>query len=115
MGITDTDLESRYPDDGHDMLREMHRRHFWYRGRRRFALAALRCVLAKQKRAHQSLDVADLGGGNGNWLAWLLQAGTPRIGRAVLADVSPQALADAQAIVPGQVEKQQVDLCGPLP
>ena len=43
------ETRSRYPDRGHAFLREMHQRHFWYRGRRRFALAALRCVLAKQK------------------------------------------------------------------
>lgn len=97
------------------MLGAMHRQHFWYRGRRRFVLLALRRVLAKLGRLGQPLDVADLGGGNGNWLAWLLRTGGLPLGRAVLADISPQALADAQAIVPQQVETKQVDLCGPLP
>ncbi len=106
---------SKYPETGHDLLAAMHERHFWYRGRRRFVLAALRRALARQAKLQEPLDVADLGGGNGNWLAYLSGYGKLNLRRKLLADSSIRALEHAAQIVGPEVERVQIDLTQPLP
>lgn len=113
--MTSSCTESSYPEYSQAILHEMYDRHFWYRGRRRFVLAALCSQLKNLGRLDAPLDVADLGGGNGNWLAFLAQTGRLPLRRQVLADLSPEALSYAESLLGPEVEKCQIDLTRPLP
>ena len=52
--------DEEYQEDGFETLRDMQGRHFWYRGRHRFLLAAVNRYLPKSRKA---LSAIDLGGG----------------------------------------------------
>jgi SAM-dependent methyltransferase len=97
--------EEEYPERGFALLREMQARHFWYRGRERFLIAALRRNLpgpAEQLRA------IDLGCGCGGFGASLQRSGL-QFGELALADSSVAALRIAGDVAPG-LQRYQVDL-----
>jgi hypothetical protein len=54
-----THRDEEYEQDGFALLHEMQERHFWYRGRHRFLLAALDRHLPKSA---ENLRAIDLGG-----------------------------------------------------
>src|SRR5438874_2538868 len=60
--------DDEYDPAGFDVLLRMQERHFWYRGRHRFLLAAVQ----EQVRGHgapaRPLRAVDLGGGCGGWI-----------------------------------------------
>ena len=51
--------DEEYEEGGFETLRDMQERHFWYRGRHRFLLAAVNRYLPQPE---QSLSAIDLGG-----------------------------------------------------
>lgn len=86
------------------MLRRMQGGHFWYRGRHRFLLHAVR------RHAPRPVRAVDLGGGCGGWVDYLARyAGFP-IDELALADSSQAALDLAADALPAGVSRHRVDL-----
>lgn len=95
-----------YDEAAFEILRTMQARHFWYRGRHRFLLAALRQVLLG--RALKS--VIDLGGGCGGWVRYLLDDDERAIEEIAMGDSSARALQLARPFLGESVGLYQVDL-----
>lgn len=96
-----------YDEDGFQTLSAMQERHFWYRGRHRFLLAAL--------DRHRPTAVApwaaiDLGGGVGGWVRYLVDRRAAWFQPVALADSSPVALRMAGAVLPESAQRFQIDL-----
>jgi SAM-dependent methyltransferase len=99
--------DEEYDQSGFDTLWAMQKRHFWYRGRHRFLLAAL-----DRFQPHDAASWAgvDLGGGVGGWVRYLAERRAKRFSRLALADSSEKALCMADATLPAGVERYQTDL-----
>ncbi len=96
-------------DDEYDsrefaMLRRMQDRHFWYRGRHRFLLHAVRRHVPALRR------IVDLGGGCGGWVDYLAKRSGAPIEELALADSSQAALDLAADALPAGVSRHRVDL-----
>jgi SAM-dependent methyltransferase len=101
--------EDEYDPEGFAVLRDMQARHFWYTGRHRFLLHAVRRAF-RSRPAGSALSAIDLGGGCGGWIAYL-QARQPELFRELaLADSSTRALAYAENVVGPSAKRYQVDL-----
>lgn len=99
--------EEEYEQSGFKTLWAMQEKHFWYRGRHRFLLAAYdryRLIGAS------SWSAVDLGGGVGGWLRYLSDRRAPHFDLMALADSSETALRLAQGVLPMNIERYQVDL-----
>lgn len=96
-----------YDEAGFTTLLDMQERHFWYRGRHRFLLAAVDRYLLKAGTRH---DVIDLGGGVGGWVRYLTQHRPDGLGQVALADSSLEALKLAMPILPPTSQRYQIDL-----
>jgi hypothetical protein len=57
--------DEEYESDGFEAIRDMQSRHFWYQGRHRFLLRALKTNLRRLER-NEGLAAIDLGGGDGS-------------------------------------------------
>lgn len=101
--------DDEYDSAGFDVLARMQGEHFWYRGRHRFLLRAVRRRLAADRRAGPP-RVIDLGGGCGGWVSRLARDGHFEGAELALADSSERALRHAATILPGRVGLYQVDL-----
>lgn len=86
------------------MLRRMQDRHFWYRGRHRFLLDAVR------RHVETPARVVDLGGGCGGWIDYLARRADFPIEELALADSSQAALDLAADALPQGVARLRVDL-----
>jgi SAM-dependent methyltransferase len=100
-------------DDEYDsrefaMLRNMQSRHFWYRGRHRFLLHAVRRSFAS--RPNPPARVVDLGGGCGGWVDYLGRRADFPIAELALGDSSEAALDLAAESLPPGVSRHCVDL-----
>jgi SAM-dependent methyltransferase len=111
-GVAHRDEE--YDPRGFEMLRQMQRRHFWYRGRHRFLLHAVRRQLARLRRqggpSARPPRAIDLGGGCGGWVDYLTRQRPFPTAELALADSSPDALEAAAEELPADVDRYQVDL-----
>jgi SAM-dependent methyltransferase len=96
-----------YDQDSFDTLLEMQEKHFWYRGRHRFLLKAFDLYLRNKP---EPLAVADLGGGIGGWVRYLVDRHANRFSRVALADSSERALKIAKKVLPINSERYQIDL-----
>jgi SAM-dependent methyltransferase len=95
-----------------EMLAEMQRRHFWYAGRHRFLLHALRHLTGTFDPARRtSLSGIDLGAGCGGWIAYLDLHAKNEFRELALADTSLDALAFARRVVRPERICYQVDAC----
>jgi SAM-dependent methyltransferase len=101
--------DSEYDPAGFDALGEMQSRHFWYRGRHRFLLSAVRRVLGTRPQ-EQSRSAIDLGAGCGGWVAYLQQRRPHWFSELALADSSISALEYAGTVVGSEIRRFQVDL-----
>lgn len=101
--------DDEYDPAGFSSLLTMQERHFWYQGRHRFLLAALRRELRRRPPAQRPAAV-DLGGGCGGWLEYLKRRSEQSFGELALADSSRRALELAGPVVGPAVERYQVDL-----
>ena len=99
--------DDEYEQTGFDVLWEMQKKHFWYRGRHRFLLAALDRTLPFGS-PHRTC--ADLGGGVGGWMSYLINHRSNMFSKMALADSSVTALRMAGSILPNWVERYQIDL-----
>jgi 2-polyprenyl-3-methyl-5-hydroxy-6-metoxy-1,4-benzoquinol methylase len=100
--------EEEYDPANFDILMRMQARHFWYRGRHRFLLAAFRGVVKRFGMRH--LSVVDLGAGCGGWIRYLLEHAPELAYRVALADSSLAALRYAGSALGAPVSRYQVDL-----
>ena len=96
-----------YDEAGFKTLLDMQHRHFWYRGRHRFLLAAVDRFLPKTVTGN---DVIDLGGGVGGWVRYLTQHRHDGLGQIALADSSLEALKLAEPVLPPKAQRYQIDL-----
>jgi SAM-dependent methyltransferase len=96
-----------YDESGFKTLLVMQERHFWYRGRHRFLLAAVDRFLPKTVTGN---DVIDLGGGVGGWVRYLAQHRPGALRQIALADSSLDALKLAVSVLPPKAQRYQIDL-----
>jgi len=102
-----THRNKEYDPSSFDMLLQMQKKHFWYRGRHRFLLAAVDRYTQLQS---SPLSVVDLGGGVGGWVRYLARRRADRVQTLALVDSSITALMLAQNIFPASAQRYQVDL-----
>ena len=84
--------EENYPEAGFDILARMQQNHFWYVGRHRFLLTALRKVAARQQENREPISVIDLGAGCGGWVRFLHDNEGQHLTEIAAADSSLKAL-----------------------
>jgi len=102
-----THRDEEYDQSGFDMLFQMQEKHFWYRGRHRFLLAAV----DRYTRSQQApLSAVDLGGGVGGWVRYLADRRADRFKTLALADSSETALTLAKNTLPDSAKRYQIDL-----
>jgi 2-polyprenyl-3-methyl-5-hydroxy-6-metoxy-1,4-benzoquinol methylase len=99
-----------YDEYGFDILFRMQREHFWYHGRHRFLLAALKMELGRLDAPANTLSAIDIGAGCGGWIDYLMNRPAPRFGELALADSSIRALEFAATATGSQLPRFQVDL-----
>jgi SAM-dependent methyltransferase len=99
--------DEEYDQSGFDTLVAMQERHFWYRGRHRFLLAALDRFLGDGGSLKAAVD---LGGGVGGWVRYLSDHRASRFSLLALADSSETALRLAGDVLPAGVARYQIDL-----
>jgi SAM-dependent methyltransferase len=102
--------EEEYPSRALELLMKMQGGHFWYRGRHRFLLWAVRHCLETFDTPADACSAVDLGGGCGGWIRDLQQQRTLRFAELALADSSRRALDLAQGILSDDVARYQIDL-----
>jgi SAM-dependent methyltransferase len=94
-----------------EIMHNMQSRHFWYLGRHRFILHALKRFLSQSERKLQAgLQAVDLGGGCGGWIQYLKAHSRGLFAELALADSSIRALTLAANVVGPSVKRYQVDL-----
>jgi 2-polyprenyl-3-methyl-5-hydroxy-6-metoxy-1,4-benzoquinol methylase len=102
--------EEEYDSRGFSMLRDMQSRHFWYQGRHRFLLRALKLHLPGSFQKENALTAIDLGGGCGGWITFLQRHLPNRLKELALSDSSLRALELAGSLVGEDVVRYQTDL-----
>jgi SAM-dependent methyltransferase len=102
--------DEEYDSRGFNLLRDMQSRHFWYQGRHRFLLRALKLHLPKSFEKEKALTAIDLGGGCGGWIAFLQRHLPNRFKELALSDSSLRALELAGPLVGEDVPRYQTDL-----
>lgn len=103
--------DAEYDQRGFGVLSRMQDRHFWYRGRHRFLLRAVRDGIRGLSMPTGNIQAVDLGGGCGGWLKYLQKHAGQAFGELALADSSPRALELAGGVLGSQVGLWHVDLC----
>jgi len=99
--------DAEYDAGCFEILRDMQERHFWYRGRHRFLLAAVNRYLPN---SGQTLSAIDLGGGVGGWVSYLETHRPKGFSPIALADSSMVALTLAASVLPPTAQRYQIDL-----
>lgn len=109
--MTVTHREEDYDSADYQTLSRMQSRHFWYRGRHRFLLAAMaRSPLTSGSRCLAGLRLIDIGGGCGGWLLDLMRSYDITNAELAIAESSPTALAYASQVLPTSVNRYHADL-----
>ena len=102
--------DDEYDEFGFEILIKMQREHFWYRGRHKLLLNALKKEISQHFGGKNDLRAIDMGGGCGGWLEYL-QAHNPNMFQQLaLADSSIRALSLAEAGVGSFAKRYQIDL-----
>ena len=102
--------EDEYGTQGHDVLAAMQRDHFWYRGRHRFLLHAVKKWALPRFPRTSSPRVIDLGGGCGGWVRYLADSSPWLAPEFAMSDSSTHALELAAQTLPPQTRLYQTDL-----
>jgi SAM-dependent methyltransferase len=102
--------DDEYDPAGFDLLRDMQSRHFWYQGRHRFLLRALKANLKHLPARASGLQTIDLGGGCGGWINYLQDRFPGAFSELALADSSLRALELAGPVMGETVARYQTDL-----
>lgn len=99
--------DEEYDQSGFDMLFQMQEKHFWYRGRHRFLLAAVDRYLLTQSAPFSAVD---LGGGVGGWVRYLADHREASFQKIALSDSSETALILGKEVLPTNAQRYQIDL-----
>ena len=102
--------DDEYDSRGFSLLRDIQSRHFWYRGRHRLLLGALKQHLREAFPKGNALTAIDLGGGCGGWISCLERHLPNRFTELALSDSSLRALELANSVVSEDVVRYQADL-----
>jgi SAM-dependent methyltransferase len=102
--------DDEYDTRGFDLLGRMQRRHFWYRGRHRFLLHAVRRHAGRPDARPAPWRAIDLGAGGGAWAAYLHRRRPVALSELAVADSSLTALGLAGRGLPPDVGRYQIDL-----
>jgi len=92
------------------VLLRMQPRHFWYRGRHRFVLHALKRELRSSHFRGRRLRAIDLGGGCGGWISYLARKSPAMFAELALADSSLECLQMARDVASQAVRLYHADL-----
>jgi SAM-dependent methyltransferase len=98
----------QYDTRGYQVLSEMQRRHFWYRGRHKLLASAVRKHWPAARR--NGSRVIDLGAGCGGWMAHVAASQLFPDSELALGDSSLVALDAARQLGGGRVQLFQIDL-----
>lgn len=102
------EAETAYEAAGCQGLADIQNHHFWYLGRHRFLLRALRGLLRNQQDLRGGAAI-DLGGGCGGWIHYLLRHEPNAFGELALGDASSAALDFASELLPESIGRYQID------
>lgn len=102
--------EQDYDSRGYHRLAAMQRDHFWYRGRHRFLLRAVRKWALPRFPSDSSPRLIDLGGGCGGWVRYLADASPWLAPQLALGDSSAHALTLAAESLPPTTVRFQTDI-----
>jgi SAM-dependent methyltransferase len=102
--------DEEYDQAAFDVLLRMQCDHFWYLGRHRFLLRAVRDQLGSLKTGSQQLAAVDLGGGCGGWIKYLQERADGIFAELALADSSLRALELAGPVMGKNAKRYQIDL-----
>ena len=103
--ITVNHRNNEYDETSFVHLMEMQANHFWYKGRHKFLLTAL-----KKTALNNNSSVIDLGGGVGGWVKYLFENKSIKFTEIAMGDSSEIALLNAKTILPESIGLYQVDL-----
>lgn len=102
--------DGEYDEVEFDVLLQMQREHFWYRGRHKFILHIAELEIARRFGKKRALKAIDLGGGCGGWLEYLQLNRPGLFSQLALGDSSMRALTLAEPVIGRFAERYQVDL-----
>jgi SAM-dependent methyltransferase len=102
--------DDEYDSRAFDLLLDIQSRHFWYLGRYRFLLRALKLHLPESFKRGNTLSAIDLGGGCGGWINWLQRHLPGKFSELALSDSSLRALEIANSVLGENVVRYQTDL-----
>lgn len=99
-----------YDETGFDVLIQMQREHFWYRGRHKLLLNVLKKEILRHYGKAEGLRAIDMGGGCGGWLEYIHTHNFGMFQELALADSSMRALSLAEPVVGSFATRYQIDL-----
>jgi 2-polyprenyl-3-methyl-5-hydroxy-6-metoxy-1,4-benzoquinol methylase len=99
-----------YDETGFDVLIQMQREHFWYRGRHKLLLNVLRKEILRHHGSANGLHAIDMGGGCGGWVEYLHLHNFGTFHELALGDSSMRALSLAEPVVGSFATRYQIDL-----
>jgi SAM-dependent methyltransferase len=102
--------DDEYDSRGLSLLRDIQSRHFWYHGRHRFLLRALKLHLPESSQTGNALTAIDLGGGCGGWITCLQRRLPDTFTELALSDSSLRALELAGSVLGEDIVRYQTDL-----
>ena len=102
--------DEEYGEAGFDVLLQMQREHFWYRGRHELLLKVVNKEVARRFTNTTDLRAIDMGGGCGGWLEYVHACDAGMFQGLALADSSVRALTLAEPVVGSFAARYQIDL-----
>ena len=99
-----------YNETGFDVLIQMQREHFWYRGRHKLLLNVLKKEISRHYGKAEGLRAIDMGGGCGGWLEYIHTYNSGMFRELALGDSSIRALSLAEPVVASFATRYQIDL-----
>lgn len=102
--------DEEYDETGFDVLIQMQREHFWYRGRHKLLLNVLKKEIFLRFGKANGLRAIDMGGGCGGWLEYIHAHDAGMFQKLALGDSSIRALSLAEPVVGSFASRYQIDL-----
>ena len=99
-----------YDETNFEVLIQMQREHFWYRGRHRLLLNVLKKDILRHCGKTDGMRPIDMGGGCGGWLEYLHTHNFGMFDELALGDSSMRALSLAEPLVGSFATRYRIDL-----
>ncbi len=99
-----------YDETGFEVLVQMQREHFWYRGRHKLLLNVVKKEVFRRFGNACGLRAIDMGGGCGGWVEYLHAHSGGNFQQLALGDSSMRALTLAEPVVGSFATRYQIDL-----